>query len=194
MKNAAIGALPPRPDASEADKAAQHADAIAFLTALRPTDLLETTLAIRIVALHYAAMACFHRAAQDSLPVNLHQRVVGKAVALCRLMDTTMRELSRRQGSLPAQPAARSPSAPAPRTQPAPEPTRSSTPTQPLAAESRHERRRRERAERHHAAAMQRTSMQRTGAPTDARAKAMQQRVLAEAAARAAAPAPALAA
>jgi hypothetical protein len=59
---------------------------------------------------------------------------------------------------------------------------------QPPAAEGRHERRRRERAERHLAAA------QRAGLGTGAPHNAMQQRLLAEVAARAAASAAAVAA
>jgi hypothetical protein len=188
MQRATLDALPPHPDASETDKAAQREGALAFLAALFPRNPVEATLAAGIVAAHYAAMECFRRAARGDLSVDLHLRTVGKAIALCRMTDAAMRDLARRQGSLAVQPAARPASVPAGRAQPAPEAARASPPVQPPAAEGRHERRRRERAERHLAAA------QRAGLGTGAPHNAMQQRLLAEVAARAAASAAAVAA
>jgi hypothetical protein len=190
MQRATVDALPPRPGASAAETAAQREGALAFLAALLPRNPVEATLAAGIVVAHYAAMECFRRAARDDLSVDLHLRTVGKAIALCRMIDATMRDLARRQGSLAGQPAARPAAVPAGRAQPAPEAARAETPPQqPPAAEGRHERRRRERAERHFAAAAQRA-----GRGAGAAANAMQQRLRAEVAACAAASAEALAA
>jgi hypothetical protein len=189
MQSAVIDGLPPRPDATEAEKAAQREGAVAFLAALFPRNAVEATLAAGIVAAHDAAMDCFRRAARDDLTVDLHLRTVGKAIALCRLIDAAMRDLARRQGNSAVQPVARPASVPAARAQPAPEAARAITPPQPPAAEARHERPRRERAERHLAAAAQRA-----GLGTGAADNAMQQRLLAKVAARAAASAVAVAA
>ncbi len=187
MQCAIIDALPPRPDASQAQKAGQRDGALAFLAALLPRNTVEATLAAGIVVAHYAAMDCFRRAARDDLTVDLHLRTVGKAIALCRMIDVSMRDLARRQGNLAVQPAARPASVhpvpqPAPRAHPAPEAALPSPPPQPPMAEGRHERRRRERAVRHLAAAAQRAG--RVPGPADI---AAQQRLLAEIAARAAA-------
>jgi hypothetical protein len=155
MQYATIDALPPRPDASPAQKTAQRDGALALLAALLPRNPVEATLAAGIVVAHYAAMDCFRRAARDDLTVDLHLRTVGKAIALCRMIDASMRDLARRQGSLAVQPAARPRSvqpAPAAHAQPTPEAAQPSPPPQPPIAEGRHERRRRERAERHLAA------------------------------------------
>ncbi len=194
MQCAIIDALPPRPDASPAQQAAQRDGALAFLAALLPRNPVEATLAAGIVVAHYAAMECFRRAARDDLTADLHLRTVGKALALCRMIDVSMRDLARRQGSLAVQPAARPASAqpvpvPAAHAQPAPEAAHASPPPQPPIAEGRHERRRRERAERRLAAAAQRAA--RGSGPADI---AAQQRHLAEVAARAAASAVAAAA
>jgi hypothetical protein len=192
MQCAILDALPPHPGASETDKAAQREGALAFLAALLPRNPLEATIAAGIVAAHYAAMDCFRRAARGDLSVDLHLRTMGKAIALCRMIDRAMRDLARRQGGLGVQPAARPASVrsasvqPASelgaRAQPAPEAARASTPPQPRVAEARHERRQRERAERHLAAAAAR----RAGPGTGAADIATQQRLLAEIAARAA--------
>ena len=183
-----LDALPPRPGASAAETEEQRAGALSFLAALRPRDLMEASLATRIVASHYAAMDCFHRAARDNLPVVLHTRVVGKAVALCRLMDLALRELIRRQGGQEVRPVVKplgqTAAVRAAGSAPAAEIALAAVPASLAVPEGRHERRRRERAERHLAAAMRRT-----GGASDATAKAMQERLVAEAAARAAAPA-----
>src|SRR5580700_10809221 len=110
---AIIDALPPRPDASPAQKAAQRDGALAFLAALFPRNPVEARLATGIVVAHYAAMDCFRRAARDDLTLDLHLRTVGKAIALCRMIDVSMRDLARRQGGLAVQPAARPASRPA---------------------------------------------------------------------------------
>ncbi len=197
MQCAILDALPPRPDASEAQKAAQREGALAFLAELHPRNAVEATLAAGIVAAHYAAMECFRRAARGDLSVDMHLRTVGKAIALCRMIDVAMRDLARRQGGHAVQPAARPASVrpelvqpesvqPMPelgaRAQPAPEAARASTPAQAPTAGGRHERRQRERAERHLAAAARRA-----GLGSGAADNATQQRLLAEVAARAAA-------
>jgi len=197
MQCAILDALPPHPGASEAQKAAQREGALEFLAALHPRNAMEATLAAGIVVAHFAAMDCFRRAAQGGLTVDLHLRIVGKAIALCRMINVQMRDLARRQGGIAVQPAARpasvrsapvqaGPVQPLPEpgadAQPAPEATRASTPPQPPVAEGRHERRRRERAERHAAAAAQRA-----GRGSGAADIAARQRLAAEIAARAAA-------
>jgi hypothetical protein len=189
MQSATIDALPPRPGASEAEKADQRAGAFAFLAALRPHDLMEATLATRIVSLHYAAMECLRRAARDNLPTDLHLRTVGKAVALCRMMDGTTHELRRCQAGRVVQPAGLPALGAVPQAQAAPGVVRAGTPVQPPVMEGRHERRHRERAERHLASAVRAAGL-RTGALENA----MQQRARAEVAARAAGPAMAVAA
>jgi hypothetical protein len=198
MQNAVIDAVPPRPGAGTAETQDQRAGALAFLAALRPGDPVQAMLAAHIVAAHYAAMACFQSAARDDLPPALHQRMVGKAVTLCRLLVATLRDLDRRQGGLAPRAVARPAAVPAARAQAvADQVVQASTPAQPKAPEGqherqhegRHERRRRERAERHLAAAARRV-----GPGGDARELAMQQLLLAEVAARAAAPAMGLAA
>jgi hypothetical protein len=153
IQSATINAVPPRPGASDADKAAQREGALAFLAALRPGDPVQAMLAVHIIASHYAAMEYFRRAARDDLSIDLHLRVMGKAVALCRMIERGMRDLAWRQGIPALRPAARPASVPAARAQPAPEAAGASTPPQAPVAESRHARRRRERAERHLAAA-----------------------------------------
>jgi hypothetical protein len=189
MQSATIDTMPSRPGATEAQKAARRAGAIDFLAALHPRDLMEATLATRIVSVHYAAMECLHRAAQDNLPMDLHLRTVGKAVALLRMMDGTMNELWRRQARRTVQPVVLPASGVAPQAQAAAEVVPASTPVQPAVMEGRHERRRRERAERHLASAAHAA-----GLPKGALENAMQQRARAVAAARAAAPATAVAA
>jgi hypothetical protein len=82
MQCAILDALPPRADASEAQKAAQHEGALAFLAALLPRNPVEATLAAGIVVAHYAAMDCFRRAARDDLSVDLHLRTVGQAMTV----------------------------------------------------------------------------------------------------------------
>jgi hypothetical protein len=108
---AIIDALPPRADASPAQKAAQRDGALAFLAALLPRNPVEARLATGIVVAHYAAMDCFRRAARDDLTLDLHLRTVGEAIALCRMIDVSMRDLARRQGGLALQPPARPASA-----------------------------------------------------------------------------------
>ena len=138
---AVLDALPPRPDASPAQKAAQRDGALAFLAALFPRNPVEARLATGIVVAHYAAMDCFRRAARDDLTLDLHLRTVGKAIALCRMIDVSMRDLARRQGGLAVQPAARPASrpasaqpVPAARAQPAPDAAQPTPPPQPSIA------------------------------------------------------------
>jgi hypothetical protein len=139
VQRATIGALPSDAGATTVEADAQRAGALALLAALHPRDLVEATLATRIVAAHYAAMECFRRAAQDTLPAALHPRIVGKAVALCGLMDTTMRTLTQRQGGearpLARRAAALPRSAPATCAQPSPETSPVASSAQPPVAE-----------------------------------------------------------
>ena len=194
MQRATLEALPPRAGATEVENAAQREGALAFLAALLPRNPVEATLAAGIVAAHYAAMECFRRAARTDMPLDLHLRTVGKAIALRRMSDVGMRDLARRQGGFAVQPAAQRASVrlepvPGARAQSAPESALPSTPPQWPVAEGRHERRRREHAERHLAAAVQRA-----GVGSGAKDNDMQQGLLAEVAARVAPPAVAAAA
>ena len=198
LQCAILDALPPHSGASEAQKAAQREGALDFLAALHARNPVEATIAAGIVAAYYAALDCFRRAARGDLTLDQHLRTMGKAIALCRMVNVGMRDLARRQGGLGVQPAVRPASVrsapvqpvpvqpesvqPAPelgaRAQPAPAAARATTPPQPPVAESRHERRRRERAERHAAAAAQRA-----GRGSGAADIATRQRLLAELAA-----------
>jgi hypothetical protein len=179
MQADTVNALPPRPGASDAEKTAQREGALAFLAALRPGDPVQAMLAVHIIASHYAAMECFRIAARGDLSSDLHLRTVGKAVALCRMIERAMRELARLQGVPALRPAAPRPaSVPAARVQPAAEPAHAETPSQPALPESRHERRRRERAERHLAAAGRRA-----GHAAGVAGNAIRERLMAEVAA-----------
>jgi hypothetical protein len=187
MQSATVNAVPPRPGASDADKAAQREGALAFLAALRPSDPVQAMLAVHIIASHYAAMEYFRRAARDELSIDLHLRIVGKAVALCRMIERAMRELAQRQGvpvlrRVAARPTAVPASAPAADAQPAPDAAPASMPAQPPVGENRHARRQRERAEQRLVAAGRRA-----GFGAGVIEKAMQDRLLAEVAARSAA-------
>jgi hypothetical protein len=71
---------------------------LAFLAALRPGDPVQAMLAVHIAASHYAAMNCFRSAARGVLSVDLHLRTIGRAVALCRMIERSMRDLADRQG------------------------------------------------------------------------------------------------
>jgi hypothetical protein len=182
MHSTLVGVLPPRPGASEAEKTAQREGALAFFAALLPRDAVQAMLAAHIVASHYAAMECFRRAACEVLSLDMHLRMVAKAVALCRMIEREMNDLARRQGIPARRPVTRPAAVPAALAQPAPEAVRASTPAQPPVVENRHERHRRERAERHLAAAARRA-----GLGKDAVVNAMQERLVAEVTARAAA-------
>jgi hypothetical protein len=189
MQRTTLDALPPRPGASDAEKADQRDGALEFLAALFPRDPVQAMLAAHIVGAHYMAMEYLRRAARHDLPNDLHLRTVGKAVALCRLITRSLDDLARRQGIPMLRPAARPAAQPAAHSQPAPNAAQPTTPSQPSIPEGRHERRRRERAERHLAAAQHRA-----GPATAALDNPLHQRLRAEVAALVAATAEAVAA
>src|SRR5277367_1854380 len=178
MQRATLDALPPRPGASDAEKAVQRAGALEFLAALRPRDPVQAMLAVHIVGAHYMAMEYFRRAAAHDLSIDQHLRAVGKAVALCRIIHRAMLDLTRRQGNLMQRSAARPAPTPIARPQPQPDAAQPNSPSPPPIPEGRHERRRRERAERHFAAALHRM-----GPATTVPENAMRQRLQAQAAA-----------
>jgi len=178
MQRATIDALPPRPGASDAEKADQRDGALEFLAALAPRDPVQAMLAVHIVGAHYMAMEYFRRAAAHELSIDQHLRTVGKAVALCRIIHRTMLDLAQRQGNPMRRSAPRPAVVPIARPQPQPEAAHPNTPSQPPVPEGRHERRRRERAERHLAAAQHRM-----GPATTVPENAMRQRLQAQAAA-----------
>jgi hypothetical protein len=189
MRSAIIDALPPRPGATEGENTAQREGAFAFFAALLPRDPIQAMLAVHIVASHYGAMECFRRAARDDLSIDMHARILAKAVALCRRIEKDMNDLARRQGIPVPRPVARTASVPAAQAHPVPEVAQPATPAQPPVPENRQARRQRERAERHAAAAARRA-----GLGNGAVHAAMQQLLAAEVAARAAAAAKAVAA
>ena len=96
--SAIIDGLPSRPGARDAEKATQREGTLASLAALRPGDPVQAMLAVHIVASHYAAMDCFRSAARDALSVDPHLRTIANAVALCRIIERSMRDLAQRQG------------------------------------------------------------------------------------------------
>ena len=120
MRSTIVDALPPRQGATEAETTAQREGAFAFFAALLPRDPIQAMLAVHIVASHYGAMECFRRAARDDLSVDMHARILAKAVALCRRIEKDMNDLARRQGIPALRPAARLASVPAAQARPAP--------------------------------------------------------------------------
>ena len=123
-----LDAVPLPPGASAEDLAARRRLALDTIASLRPRDQLEAALASHVVAAHYAAMAAFRSAAQPDLPDHLQLRHQGKAIAMSRLMDATLRALQRRQQE-PALPATtRLQSAPATPTKQAPQPAAAAQP------------------------------------------------------------------
>src|SRR5271165_2917877 len=198
MLRTVYDALPHHPKAPVEEKTAIGEAATLLVDALRPRDPLEAALAARFVALHYHVMADLRAAAEESLPSNLQLRYQARALAMSRAMESTLKALRDRQTVAPMRPAsvavaapdvqavaeavkAAAPAAvPAPDAAPAPEAVPARTPPQPV-MEGRHARRRREREERR--AARAKLSGLAAGGP----AHAMQERRLAEVAARAAA-------
>jgi hypothetical protein len=182
-----VDALPLHPSASADEATTQRHAAFIAITTLRPRDPMEAFLAARIVAVHYHVMANLRSATQPDLPAGLQLRFQGRAIALSKLMDASLFELRDRQTATLRQPAGLPASLPMPRAQPAPEAGRASTPQPP--AEGRHERRHRERAERHLAAAARVPAQQPAAVPAGVVPvgpdQALQQRLLAEVAARA---------
>jgi hypothetical protein len=116
--SALLDTLPHPPGASAEEIAARRASALETVATLNPRDLLETALAARIVAAHYAVMESFRCAAQPDLPADLKLRHQTKAATLSRLMDSTLAALLKRQAGPAlrpaAQPQAASPPPPAP--------------------------------------------------------------------------------
>jgi hypothetical protein len=82
MQCAILDALPPRPDASEAQKDAQREGALDSLAALLPRNPVEATIASGTVAAYYAAMDRFRHAARGDLSVDLHLRTMGQAMTV----------------------------------------------------------------------------------------------------------------
>ena len=75
------------------------------VASLRPRDPVEAMLAARLVSAHFHVMDNFRAAAQPDLLPNLQLRYQGRAIALCRMMDTTLRDLRDRQGAAARRPA-----------------------------------------------------------------------------------------
>ncbi len=196
-----LSAVPHLPNTTDAGKAAAREVVVALLNHLGPRDPLEAMLATQLVLAHYHAVITFCRMALGDLPINLHHRYQGKAIALTRMCQTAIHDLQRRQGGAGKTVAARRASVPASHAQPGaaadmmarlaaamPQPDPGEPAPRPAGAapvEGRHERRRREYFERRQAAAAARSP----GLGADAIEAAVQQLVAAEVVARAAAPA-----
>jgi hypothetical protein len=166
-------AMPHRPNATEADKAAQHQAALVLVAALRPRDPIEAMLVTRIVLADFHAVACLASAGRSDVPEALGLRHLSRAATLIRLQEAARRELARSRATAAAQAWRAVNAAGAPRAQPAqataqdaPAPRAMSAPPPAPAAAApaagsaapvvgRHERRRRERLERRLAAAAQ---------------------------------------
>ena len=95
----------PLPAPRRRKQATQREAAFIVIATLRPRDPLEAMLAARIVVAHVHLMDNLRCAAQPDLPPNLRLRFRASALALTRLMDATMRELTRRQAGPALQPA-----------------------------------------------------------------------------------------
>ncbi len=133
LLRATLDTLPHHPDASEDERATDRQAALIAITALAPRGPMEAMLAARYVAAHHAVMAAFRGAAQPNLPATWQLRYQGRAIALSRLMDAAMRDLSRLQARASVRPIAQPPAMPAPRPQrppaaPPPVPARSAPP------------------------------------------------------------------
>jgi hypothetical protein len=126
-----FNALSHPPGATDKEIADRQNSALAAVASLRPRDPLEAALAIRIVVAHHAVMESFRLAAQPDLPASLLLRHQGKAIAFSRLMDSTLRELTRRQAAPALRPAAALPAAPPALPKQAPQPATAKTPAQP---------------------------------------------------------------
>ena len=98
--------LPVPPGASLVEIAQRRQTALEMAAELRPRDPVEAAMAVRVVAAHYGVMDSFRCAAQAELPGPLMIQHQGRAVALSRLMDTTLRALEQRQTRPALRPAA----------------------------------------------------------------------------------------
>ncbi len=117
MLHTTLDALPHHPDAADDEKATLRQAALIAITALAPRDPMEAMLAARYVVAHHAVMDAFRCAAQPNLPAVLQLRYHGRAIALSRLMDRAMHDLSRLQARASVRPVAQPPAMPAPRPQ-----------------------------------------------------------------------------
>ncbi len=108
--------LPPAASADEIDSRRQAAQITT--AAMRPRDPVEANLAARYVAMHHAIMENMRCAAQADLPAELKLRHTGKALALARMCDVTLRGLEFRQAHPALDPVPVLPPLPAPRPRP----------------------------------------------------------------------------
>ena len=132
-----LDALPHRPQASVEEIADRRHAAMQAIAALGPRDSVQTGIAGRTIAAHYAMMEAFRCAAQPDLPPALKLRFQGRAIGLARMMAVALREPAQRQdrpplrvAQPPAVPQPRPQPAAAPRTAPAPLPAAETPPAQ----------------------------------------------------------------
>ncbi len=97
LRDAMLAALPYPANATDAQIAQQQGCALGMFASMNPGDPMETALAVRVVVVNYAMMACFHSAARSDLPETLKAKYHGRAAQHARLMDSTLRELRKRQ-------------------------------------------------------------------------------------------------
>lgn len=138
MLGTMLSAIPQLLGAPSAVTAAIRQSALDAVACLRPRDPLELQLAMRVVNAHHTALHAFTCAARPGISPSLQLRHEGRALSFSRLMDQTMRELSRRQAgpvqrpvALPDVPQSAQVAAPAPAPapqQPAPQPQQSAQP------------------------------------------------------------------
>jgi hypothetical protein len=172
LRRTLIDALPHRPNATEAHKAAKRDVALGMLAALRPRDPMEVMLVTRIILADFHAVDCFVAAARADVPEALQLRHRARAVALMRLQDVADRALTKRRADEAFRAMRAAGPVAVPRVQVAAEvaPVGVAEPQPPaepaavaagpvpggvVVAEGRHARRRRERAERRVATAAQ---------------------------------------
>jgi hypothetical protein len=138
MLRTTLDALPHHPRASAEEIATLREAAFRAIATLRPRDPLEAMLAARIVGVHAHIMDNLRDAAQPDLPPVLKLRLQGRAVALGRLMDTTLHTfLDRQKTAVARQPAALPVPVPAPRAQPAPAAAQADAPSAPARADTK---------------------------------------------------------
>ncbi len=125
-----LDCLPHHPDAADDEKATLRQAALIAITALAPRDPMEAMLAARYVVAHHAVMEAFRCAAQPNLPPGLQLRYYGRAIALSRLMDAAMKDLTRLQARATVRPIAQ------PQVMPAPRPQRPQAAPPPVSARS----------------------------------------------------------
>jgi hypothetical protein len=114
-----VDSIPHHASAGQEEKLAQCRNARSMLAGLRPRDVGEAMLAVRIVATEFHIVDNYRRAAEADLPDNLKLRYRGSAAALTRSLGVMQRELVARQAHPLPQPAVLNAAQPTARPEPA---------------------------------------------------------------------------